>query len=257
MNDSVPDKKMSLYGHLVELRTRLLVSALVFFVIFFLCLVKLGSPPVSFSDLVYMFLQKPLAVLLEERGGRMIFTALHEGFFTQIKVAFFISIIVSLPIILTQIWRFIAPGLYKNERKVLLPFIIATPFLFLLGASIVYYLVMPLAWEFFLSFEINSSLSTLPIEIEPRISEYLSLVMRLIIAFGLCFQLPIILLLLIKAGFITSEWLAKRRKYAILRAFIASAILTPPDVISQVMLATPIIFLYEISILLARVFYKK
>jgi len=256
MNNNISNNKMSLYGHLVELRMRLLICVAVFFVIFFLCLIKFGNPPVSFSDLVYIFLQRPLAALLEERNGRMIFTALHEGFFTQIKVAFFISIIISLPIILAQIWRFIAPGLYKNEKKALLPFIIATPFLFLLGASIVYYLVMPLAWEFFLSFEIDSSLSSLPIEIEPRISEYLSLVMRLIIAFGLCFQLPVILLLLIKAKFITAEWLAKRRKYAILIAFIFSAILTPPDVISQVMLATPIVFLYEISILIARVIYK-
>ena len=191
-----------------------------------------------------------------KRGGRMIFTGLHEGFFTQIKVAFFTSISVALPIILIQVWKFVAPGLYKNERNAMLPFMIATPFLFILGAAMVYYLVIPLAWQFFLSFEINPGQGALPIEVEPRISEYLSLVMRLMFAFGLSFELPVILLLLVKSGFITPKWLAEKRRYAILVSFIASAILTPPDVISQVMLATPIIILYELSIIAAKIMYK-
>ena len=254
-NNDLLEGQMSLMDHLMELRNRIVISIIVFFVLFLACLIKIGDPSSSISDHVYIFLQKPLADLLAERGGRMIFTGLHEGFFTQIKVAFFTSISVALPIILIQVWKFVAPGLYKKEKNALLPFIIATPFLFILGAAMVYYLVIPLAWKFFLSFEVLPGQGNLPIEVEPRISEYLSLVMRLMFAFGLSFELPIILLLMIKANIITPDWLAERRKYAILIAFIASAILTPPDVISQIMLATPIILLYEISILTARLMY--
>jgi sec-independent protein translocase protein TatC len=134
---------------------------------------------------------------------------------------------------------------------------IATPFLFILGAAMVYYMVIPLAWQFFLSFEINPGQGALPIEVEPRISEYLSLVMRLMFAFGLSFELPVVLLLLVKSGFVTPEGLAAKRRYAILISFVAAAILTPPDVISQVMLATPIIILYEISIIASKIMYKK
>ena len=255
--EDLTDGQMSLMDHLTELRSRLLISIVVFVVLFLLCLVKIGDLSSSIADQVYLFLQKPLADLLSERGGRMIFTGLHEGFFTQIKVAFFTSISISLPIILMQVWKFVAPGLYKNERNAMLPFMIATPFLFILGAAMVYYMVIPLAWQFFLSFEINPGQGALPIEVEPRISEYLSLVMRLMFAFGLSFELPVVLLLLVKSGFVTPEGLASKRRYAILTSFVAAAILTPPDVISQVMLATPIIILYEISIIAARIMYKK
>ena len=255
--EDLTDGQMSLMDHLTELRSRLLISIVVFVVLFLLCLVKIGDPSSSIADQVYLFLQKPLADLLSERGGRMIFTGLHEGFFTQIKVAFFTSISISLPIILMQVWKFVAPGLYKNERNAMLPFMMATPFLFILGAAMVYYMVIPLAWQFFLSFEINPGQGALPIEVEPRISEYLSLVMRLMFAFGLSFELPVVLLLLVKSGFVTPEGLASKRRYAILTSFVAAAILTPPDVISQVMLATPIIILYEISIIAARIMYKK
>ena len=255
--EDLTDGQMSLMDHLTELRSRLLISIVVFVVLFLLCLVKIGDPSSSIADQVYLFLQKPLADLLSERGGRMIFTGLHEGFFTQIKVAFFTSISISLPIILMQVWKFVAPGLYKNERNAMLPFMIATPFLFILGAAMVYYMVIPLAWQFFRSFEINPGQGALPIEVEPRISEYLSLVMRLMFAFGLSFELPVVLLLLVKSGFVTPDGLASKRRYAILTSFVAAAILTPPDVISQVMLATPIIILYEISIIAARIMYKK
>ena len=255
--EDLTDGQMSLMDHLTELRSRLLISIVVFVVLFLLCLVKIGDPSSSIADQVYLFLQKPLADLLSERGGRMIFTGLHEGFFTQIKVAFFTSVSISLPIILMQVWKFVAPGLYKNERNAMLPFMIATPFLFILGAAMVYYMVIPLAWQFFLSFEINPGQGALPIEVEPRISEYLSLVMRLMFAFGLSFELPVVLLLLVKSGFVTPDGLASKRRYAILTSFVAAAILTPPDVISQVMLATPIIILYEISIIAARIMYKK
>ena len=187
----------------------------------------------------------------------MIFTGLHEGFFTQVKVAFFVSISITFPLMLLQIWKFVAPGLYKNERQAIYPFLLATPVLFALGAAMVYYIVIPLAWDFFLSFEVQGGEGALPIEVEPRISEYLSLVMRLMFASGLSFELPVILLLLVRAGLMTADGLASKRKYAILFAFIAAAILTPPDVISQVLLAIPVIMLYELSILGARLIQKR
>ena len=172
-------------------------------------------------------------------------------------MAFFVSICITFPVILLQIWRFVAPGLYKNERRAIYPFLLATPVLFAMGALMVYYLVIPLAWGFFLSFEMQGAEGALAIEVEPRISEYLSLVMRLMFAFGVSFELPVLLLLMVKAGLMTAEGLAEKRKYAILLAFIAAAILTPPDVISQVLLAVPVILLYEISIIGARMIQKK
>ena len=243
---------MTLLDHLIELRNRLLVSFCAFLFLFFLCFIKFTSNNQNLADIVYNFLQAPLAEEILENGGRMIFTALHEGFFTQVKVAFFISICFSLPIFLIQIWRFVAPGLYTNEKKAFLPFLLATPLLFLAGAAMVYYIVIPLAWDFFLSFQVSQIDGSLPIELEPRISEYLSLIMKLIFAFGLCFELPVILLLLVKTGFISPDDLAAKRKYAILIAFVIAAILTPPDVISQILLALPIIALYEISIIFSR-----
>ena len=158
---------------------------------------------------------------------------------------------------LLQIWKFVAPGLYQNERKAVYPFLLATPVLFALGAAMVYYIVIPLAWDFFLSFEVQGGEGALPIEVEPRISEYLSLVMRLMFAFGLSFELPVILLLMVRAGLMTADGLASKRKYAILLAFVAAAILTPPDVISQVLLAIPVILLYELSILGARIIQRR
>ena len=251
------EHNMTLLDHLIELRNRLLVSFCAFLLLFFLCFIKFTSDNQNLADIVYNFLQAPLASQMLEKGGRMIYTALHEGFFTQVKVAFFISICISLPIFLTQIWRFVAPGLYLNEKKAFLPFLLATPILFVVGASMVYYIVVPLAWDFFLSFQATGVDGSLPIELEPRISEYLSLIMKLIFAFGLCFELPVILLLLTKTGILTSDDLIKKRKYAILSAFVVAAILTPPDVISQVLLALPIIALYEISIILSKFVSKK
>lgn len=249
---------MPLLSHLTELRNRLGLCVAVFVVLFIGCLVRpFGSDSQNIADIVYLFLQQPLADILREQGGRMIFTALHEAFFTQIKVAFFTALFVSFPIILLQVWRFVAPGLYKNEKQAFLPFLLATPILFFMGGAMVYYLVIPLAWDFFLSFQISGGDQSLSIEVEPRISEYLSLVMRLIFAFGLSFELPVVLLLMAKAGLVTSRGLARNRKYAILTSFVAAAILTPPDVISQVMLAVPIILLYEISIIAARLLVKQ
>jgi sec-independent protein translocase protein TatC len=252
--------QMSLIAHLTELRNRLGVALLAFLVLFLLCVAPMpgGGVNNSIASHVFIFLQAPLADVLEEKGGgRMIFTALHEGFFTQIKVGFFTALCVSFPIISIQLWKFIAPALYRNEKRAFLPFLLATPVLFVLGASMVYYIVTPLAWNFFIGFETTAGDGALAIEIEPRISEYLSLIMRLIFAFGLAFELPVVLLLLVRAGLMAPETLAEKRKVAIVIAFVAAAILTPPDVVSQLLLALPIIALYEISIIGARMIAPK
>jgi sec-independent protein translocase protein TatC len=248
------DGRMTLIGHLTELRNRLGIAAAAFLVLFLISVVPLpGTTSNSIAYQVFVFLQAPLAEIIEARGGgRMIFTALHEGFFTQIKVGFFTAICVTFPILSIQIWKFVAPGLYQNEKKAFMPFLIATPVLFMAGAAMVYYIVTPMAWNFFISFEMGGSDGALPIELEPRISEYLSLMMRLIFAFGLAFELPVVLLLLARAGLVTPEGLAEKRKVAIVVSFVAAALLTPPDVISQLLLAIPIILLYEVSIIGAR-----
>ena len=187
----------------------------------------------------------------------MIFTALHEAFFTYIKVSFWTAIFVAFPFVAAQFWRFVAPGLYGNEKKALLPYLILSPILFFLGGALVYYFIFPLAWQFFISFETIGSPGALPVQLEPKVNEYLSLVMRLIFAFGLSFQLPIVLTLLARAGLTTSKGLAAKRKYAVVFSFIGAAIITPPDVISQVGLAIPIIVLYEVSIFAVRAVEKK
>jgi len=253
-NSHLDDGRMTLIGHLTELRNRLGIALAVFLVVFLISVAPLpGTTSNSIAYQVFVFLQAPLAEIFEARGGgRMIFTALHEGFFTQIKVGFFTALCITFPILSMQIWKFVAPGLYKNEQKAFLPFLIATPLLFMAGAAMVYYVVTPMAWNFFVSFEMGSGDGALAIELEPRISEYLSLMMRLIFAFGLAFELPVILLLLVRAGLVTHQGLAEKRKVAIVVAFVVAAILTPPDVISQLLLAIPIILLYEVSIFGAR-----
>jgi sec-independent protein translocase protein TatC len=182
----------------------------------------------------------------------MIYTGLHEAFVTYLKVAFFAAMFLGFPIIASQIWMFVAPGLYKNEKKAFLPFLVATPVLFFMGGALAYYFVFPMAWRFFLSFEVTGETGGLPIQLEAKVDQYLSLVMHLIFAFGVCFQLPVLMTLLARAGFITAEQMRDKRRYAIVIAFIAAAVLTPPDVISQVSLAIPIILLYEASIFAVR-----
>jgi len=240
-DNELDNNKAPLLEHLAELRKRLLVCCVGIIIAFF------GFYFVS-AD-IYNFLVHPLALATEGQvGRRMIFTGLHEAFLTQVKVAFFASICFSFPVLSVQIWRFIAPGLYSKEKRAFLPFILATPLFFILGASFVYYMVIPLAWDFFLSFEQSAGNGILPMQLEPKVDEYLSLIMRLIIAFGICFELPVLIVLLTKVGLTNSKSLKNKRKYAVLIAFVVAAVITPPDVISQILLAVPIIVLYEISI---------
>ncbi len=245
------EKKSSFIEHLTELRSRLVNSIIYLFIFFLICY--------FFAENIYSFLVAPYADAVKNDGldRRMIFTALHETFITYLKVAFFAAMFVSSPIILTQIWKFVAPGLYKNEKRALLPYLIATPTLFLFGGMLVYYLIMPLAIKFFLSFETSSHLGSLPIQLEAKVNEYLSLIMRLIFAFGISFQLPVLLSLLARVGFIDSEYLKKRRKYVIVIIFAVAAILTPPDPITQIGLGIPLLILYELSILSVKMIEKK
>ena len=251
MNDDKINKS-SFIEHFAELRSRIIKAVIWLFIFFIICY--------FFAENIYNFLLAPYAdaVRDDSTNRRMIFTALHETFVTYLKVAFFTAIFVTSPIVLTQIWKFIAPGLYKNEKKALLPYLIATPTLFLLGGMLVYYLIMPLAIKFFLSFETIGNIGdNLPIQLEAKVNEYLSLVMRLIFAFGLSFQLPVLLSLLARVGFIDSQYLIKRRKYVIVIIFAVAAILTPPDPVTQIGLGIPLLILYELSIMSVRIIERK
>ncbi|MEE2698095.1 MAG: twin-arginine translocase subunit TatC [Pseudomonadota bacterium] len=245
------ERTMPLLDHLIELRSRLIYSVVAILLLFFICY--------YFAPSIYNFLVAPLADVLEQMGGqrRLIFTALHEAFFTYIKVAFFAALFLSFPFLAMQVWMFIAPGLYKNEKKAFAPFLIATPILFFMGGALVYYFVFPLAWKFFLSFEASGGVGTLPIQLEAKVDQYLSLVMRLIFAFGLCFELPVVMTLLGRVGLVSSKGMKEKRKYAIVVTFIVAAILTPPDVISQIGLALPTLLLYEISIYSVKMIERK
>ena len=232
----------SFTSHFVELLSRLLNSLIFIFIVFIISYI--------FAEHIYGFLVEPYAnaVKNDQTPRRLIFTALHETFITYIKVAFFAAIFLGSPVLLIQIYKFIAPGLYKNEKKAILPYLVSTPILFLLGGLLVYYLVMPLAIKFFLSFETLGTHTSLPIQLEAKVNEYLSLVMRLIFAFGISFQLPILLNLLARVGIVNSNYLKTRRRYVIVIIFAIAAILTPPDPITQVGLAIPLLLLYELSI---------
>ena len=239
--DDIEGSRMPLYEHLIELRRRLIYCVVGILGLFIVCY--------WFAPQIYQFLVQPLARVLAEKheDRRMIFTALHEAFFTYMKVAFFAAMFLAFPVIATQLWKFVAPGLYKHERRAFFPFLIATPVLFFMGGALAYYVVFPTAWHFFLSFEMTGE-DGLPIQLEAKVDQYLSLVMQLIFAFGLCFEMPVVMSLLARAGIITAQTMREKRRYAIVFAFIFAAVLTPPDVISQTSLAIPTMLLYEISI---------
>ncbi len=249
MIKDIDDSKAPLLEHLVELRSRLIRSVVVILVLFVACFFV--------AEDIYIFLVQPLADVFDREGARLIYTELTEVFFTYVKVAMFTALFIGFPFVAAQLWLFIAPGLYRNEKGAFLPFLVMTPVLFFTGGALVYYVIFPMAWVFFLGFETMGGDGTLPIQLEAKVAEYLSLVMKLIFAFGLSFELPLLLTLMARVGLTSSKGLAEKRKYSIVMAFVAAAILTPPDPISQISLAVPIILLYEISIIAVRIVEKR
>ena len=248
--DEIEKSRAPLLTHIVELRSRLMKSVIFILIAFVGCF--------AISGTIYNLLIVPY----EWAGGpdrdiQLIFTAPQEYLITRIKLAFFGALFLAFPIIATQIYKFAAPGLYKNERKAFLPFLVATPILFLVGSAIVYFVIMPLAMGFFLGMEQPGENGQAAIELLPRVSEYLSLIMILIFAFGLTFQLPVVLILLARAGIISAASLRTGRRYAVVGAFVAAAILTPPDIPSQIGLAIPTILLYEASIWAVRIVERR
>lgn len=243
VEDELAGTEAPLLEHLIELRKRLIWSLVAFSILFILCFFV--------SQQIYLFLIGPFQQAVGEGGTvEMIFTAPQEQFFTQLSVAMFAAFALAFPFIAYQIYAFIAPGLYKKERGAFLPYMIATPILFVIGAAVVYYGVMPLALRFFLSTEVMQD--GVSIQMQTRVSEYLSLIMTLLLAFGVCFQLPVLLTLLAQAELVTAKSLAAWRKYAVVAVLVAAAFLTPPDPISQLGLALPLLLLYEVSILSVR-----
>ncbi len=233
--------KAPLMEHLIELRKRLIYSMLAFVVSFLICF--------FFAKHIYAFLTEPLAGALKgQPNAHLIYTALYETFFTYVKVGMFAGICLAFPIVASQIWMFVAPGLYRQERKAFLPFLIATPVLFAIGAAFVFYVMLPFAIRFFVGYETKGGDGTLGIELQAKVSEYLDFVMTLIFAFGLTFQLPVLLTLLGRVGIVSSAQLRSAQRYAIVGIFAVAAIITPPDAISMISLAIPLVVLYEISI---------
>jgi sec-independent protein translocase protein TatC len=242
---------MPLIDHLIELRQRLIWSALAFFVAFIVCYV--------FHKQIFSILVAPMNSLPHPEGRRMIFTAPTEAFFTYVKLAAWGAVCISFPIVAGQLWKFVAPGLYQNEKSAFLPFLVATPFMFALGAAFLYFLILPYGLQFFASFEIprEAGAGAVPIQFEAKMNEYLSFVMALILAFGISFELPVLLVLLCRVGILHSTQLAEKRRYAIVAMVTFAAIVTPPDVFSQLALAIPMYLLYEVSIVIARMLEKR
>jgi len=243
------EDKTNVLGHIIELRERLMLCIVVLGVMTGICY--------YYHDLIFSVLIAPLATSMGHMGTqRLIYTSLTEAFTTTLKISFLTALFLTLPIILIQVWQFIAPGLYKNERKGFLPFLFATPALFLAGTLLVYFFIMPAAWKFFLGFQTSAGETVLPIQLEARIADYLDLIITLIFAFGICFQLPVVLMLLARAGIIGAETLMTKRKYVLVGIFAVAAVVTPPDILSQIMLAVPLYGLFELSIFLIKMTEK-
>jgi len=236
------------------LRTRLIWSLGAFFVAFIACFAVAKH---LFNLLVIPYKWAVIWAGLDVAKSSLIYTAPQEFFFTQIKVAMFGAMVISFPVIASQLYKFVAPGLYKNERAAFLPFLIASPILFLIGAALVYFFFTPMVMWFFLAMQQLPVDGEVAISLMPKVSEYLSLIMTLVLSFGLVFQLPVVTTLLARVGILTSDWLREKRKFAIVMAFVVAAVLTPPDPMSQIGLALPAIILYEISIYMARLVERK
>ena len=248
-HDEIEASKAPLIEHLIELRRRLIWALLAIFAAFLVCF--------YFAKPIYNLLLWPYRVAVgTDAPIELIYTAPQEFFFTQVKLALFGAIFVAFPVIASQIYMFVAPGLYRSERRAFLPFLVATPVLFLIGAAVVYFVAMPLAMSFFLSMQQTGD-QQVQIHLTARVSEYLSLIMALILGFGICFQLPVLLTLLARAGIITAAGLKKYRRHAILGVFVVAAVLTPPDPISQLALAIPTVLLYELSIYAVKLAEKR
>jgi sec-independent protein translocase protein TatC len=232
--DALDTTEAPLTEHLRELRNRIGLALAFVFIVFGVCF--------AFHEQVFHFLIRPLTTSRYGEGMQMIFTGLPELFFTYVKLSFLCGLFVGFPVILYQVWRFIAPGLYASEQKVLLPFLVMTPVLFYTGGLFTYYGVMPIAVDFFLQFQTEA------IAPMPSVKEYLSFLTKMTFAFGIAFELPVLLLLLAKAGLVTSAQLGHWRRYAVVVIFVVAAILTPPDPVSQLLLAFPMLLLYEVSV---------